>query len=182
MNHIDACDLSSDPGSTADDRDLGTLNAQSTSVPLPTSQVWDDDEWQRSHILEAPGLPSNAANASIHDSDDSIQRFPPTPPFTQSYSVPLVSTPYYHCSDYSYPCIPGITQSELTEFRCGSLAISSPSPFKPTIASDAVKKSSMKRRRHKAKFVCETCGADFTAKHNLKSMYLTSAAVHSYLS
>jgi hypothetical protein len=177
MNHIDACYPSADPALTDE---LGTLSPQSTSVPLPTSQVWG--EWQRSPILVAPVLPSKAANATIHDFDDSIQRFPPTPPFTQSYVVPPVSTPYCHFSDYSYPFIPAITQSESTESICGPLTIISPSPFKPTIASDAVKKSSMKRRKHKAKFVCSTCGADFTAKHNLKSVYLTSAPVHSYLS
>jgi hypothetical protein len=45
------------------------------------------------------------------------------------------------------------------------------SPVSQSVGSDAVRRSSMKRRKNKAKFWCETCGADFTAKHNLKNKY-----------
>jgi hypothetical protein len=178
MNHIDACYPFSDPALIDD---LVTLNPQ--SVSLPTSQDWGNNEWQCSPILEVPVTPVNATNATIHDLENNIRRFPPTPPITQSCLVlPIQSTPYYHLqvSDHPNPYVPEKPRPELTEFRCEPPAASSASRFKLKVASDAIKKSSKRRRKHEAKFVCGTCGDDFTAKHNLGSKCLTSACVCLY--
>lgn len=43
--------------------------------------------------------------------------------------------------------------------------------FKHQVASGKIVAASHKRRKHPGKFVCEICEADFTAKHNLQSMY-----------
>jgi hypothetical protein len=137
-----------------------------------------------SFALEAP-VQRSAINPSLHIFE---QEFPPRPPVTQSCLVPPVYTPNYHTfrqeehytPDRSHPYVPRRTQSGLTGFRCVPPTASSASPLKPTVASDAIKKASMKRRKRRANFVCETCGADFTAQHNLKSKFLPSACVRSY--
>jgi hypothetical protein len=173
MNHIGDCYPFSDPA-LVDDLRVDTLNPQ--SVLLPTPQVWDNNIW---HPISEALVPNSVANATMHNYDNklNIQRFPPTPPIAPSYLAPPVSTqPYYNFSDYSHPYVPGRTQSESAEFRCspGPPATSSASSFKRTVASDGVKQSSLKRRKYQAKFVCETCGDDFTAQHNLKSKYSDS--------
>jgi predicted RNA-binding Zn-ribbon protein involved in translation (DUF1610 family) len=53
-------------------------------------------------------------------------------------------------------------------------------PVKATVASHAVKISSMQRRKTEAKFVCPICGADFTARHNLKRKSLSSVQVDAF--
>jgi hypothetical protein len=159
MNPMDTYYHPSDPQAAPTD---DYINPQ--SVPLPMSHFWSDNGWCSSE-------------------------FPPAPPITQpclvppiyisTYDIPfLLRHERHHLPDRPHPYVPGRTRSEFTESRSGPPAASSASPLKPTVASDAVKRSSMKRRKTEAKFVCETCWADFTAKHNLKSRYLTSDNVH----
>jgi hypothetical protein len=50
--------------------------------------------------------------------------------------------------------------------------------FRPVVATVAGRRASAARRKDKnnpGAFVCDICSADFTAKHNLRSEFFTSA-------
>ena len=45
------------------------------------------------------------------------------------------------------------------------------SPFKKTVSTPKLRKAAEKRRKNSGRFGCFMCGATFTARHNLTSMY-----------
>jgi hypothetical protein len=46
--------------------------------------------------------------------------------------------------------------------------------FRPVVATVAGRRASAARRKDPGAFVCDICGTDFTAKHNLRSEFFIS--------
>jgi hypothetical protein len=59
----------------------------------------------------------------------------------------------------------------------GTLTDTSVVPLRATVATEATRRAAAARRINPLKFVCDVCGQNFTAKHNLKSMLLLNSTL-----
>ena len=66
--------------------------------------------------------------------------------------------------------VPAASSSSAISGSHGDTAVLS-SPFKKTVSTQKQRKFAEKRRKHPPRFTCLMCGATFTTKHNLTSMY-----------